>query len=63
MLELFYPLWNLDYESPAGIFECWQFRFISKEVHSSVRVCVLMHACLFFLSNIYQAAIVIVNSF
>lgn len=58
----FYPLWNLDYESPAGIFfECWQFSLFQKEVHSSVCACVLMHVFLSSLATFIKE-IVIVNS-
>lgn len=56
MLEPFYPWWNLDYKSPAGIFVCWRFSLFQKGVHSDV--CVWADGCVFvLLSNIYQASI------
>lgn len=38
----FYPVWNLDYKSPAGIFVCWRFSLFQKRY---IPVCVCMCVC------------------
>lgn len=51
MLELFYPWWNLDHESPFGIFCLLASQFVAYEVHSFVCACVLEPV-----NRIYQEA-------
>lgn len=59
MLELFHPLWNLDYKSPAGIFVFWRFSLFQKRyIPMCMCVWVFADTCAFvLLSKIYQAAI------